>query len=49
LETKYLAEQLKMQQENAKIWEDKYTNNPMTKEIIREYHHTKSGGGCSIF
>ena len=37
-----------MQQENAKMWEEKYEKNPVVKEIIKEYHHTESGW-CNIF
>ena len=48
METKYLEEQLKMQKENQKMWEDKWKNHPVTKEIVREYH-TKTSSGCSIF
>ena len=37
-----------MQQDNAKIWEERYTNHPITKEVVREYR-TVEKSVCSIF
>ena len=38
-----------MQQDNAKIWEERYTNHPITKEVVREYHTVVKNDSCSIF
>ena len=34
MEIKYLEKLFKIQQDDAKLWGKKYTNNPYTKEIV---------------
>ena len=46
IKREYLERELKMQTDNAKMWEDKWKNDP---KVI--HNHTSSGGGrkCNIF
>ena len=48
MENKYLEEKLKMTADNAKMWEEKWNNNPMVKTIIKETI-IKENKRCSIF